>query len=124
MARHRYRRRDSNSGAAVVGDLVVVANRASWWVALLLGVVLWAVFSFALPAWIAHQQMAMNENLFRPLIDQLFTRRLHWLNWIGYACLAVGVFFAVKNYVWSQELDRDGRGVVAFLARLLGRSLD
>lgn len=124
MARRRYRRRSSTSGAAIVGDVISAANRAPWWAALLLGIVPWLIFAFALPAWIEHQQTDLEGNLFRPMIESLFARRIHWLTWIGNACLVAGAFFAIKNYIWQRPMDRDERGLVAFLARLLGRTLD
>lgn len=124
MARRRHRRRSSTSGAAVVSDVVRAANRASWWAALLLGILFWVVFALALPAWIEHQQATLEGNIFLQMVDQVFARRIHWLSWIGNACLIAGAFFAVKNYIWQQPIDRNGRGIVAFLARLLGRSID
>lgn len=124
MARRRYRRRSSTSGAAIVGDVISAANRAPWWVTLLLGFVPWLIFVFALPAWIEHQQAALEGNMFRPMVEQLFARRIHWLTWMGNACLVAGAFFAVKNYIWQRPMDREERGLVAFLARLLGRALD
>ncbi|WP_457831312.1 hypothetical protein, partial [Staphylococcus aureus] len=65
----------------------------------------------------------LEGNLFRPIIEQLFAHRVHWLTCIGNACLVAGVFFAIKNYVWQQPIDRDEGGIEAFLARLLGRSM-
>jgi len=120
----RRSRRRRTSGAAMIGDIVSAANRAPWWAALLLGSVPWLIFAFALPAWIEHQQAALEGNMFRQIVDQAFARRIHWLTGIGNACLIAGVFFAIKNYVWQHPLSRDGRGLVAFLARLLGRSVD
>ena len=90
----------------------------------MLGIVPWLIFAFALPAWIEHQQTDLEGNLFRPMIESLFARRIHWLTWIGNACLVAGAFFAIKNYIWQRPMDRDERGLVAFLARLLGRTLD
>lgn len=124
MGRRRYRRRSSTSGAAIVGDVISAANRAPWWAALLLGIVPWLIFAFAMPAWIEHQEAALEGNLFRQMVDQVFARRIHWLTWIGNASLIAGVFFAIKNYVWQQPVSREERGLVAFLARLLGRSID
>lgn len=126
MARHRYRyrHRNSTSGGAVIGDVISGANRAPWWAALLLGVVPWLISAFFLPAWIEHQQAALEGNPFRAMIAPLIERRMHWLGWIGNACLIAGVFVAVRSYLWQQPLKRNERGLVAFLARLLGRNLD
>jgi len=124
MGRRRYRRRSSTSGAAIVSDVISAANRAPWWAALLLGVLPWLIFALALPAWIEHQQAALEGNPFRAMIAPWFERRMHWLGWIGNACLVAGLFFAVRNYLWQKPLDRNERGLVAFLARLLGRNLD
>lgn len=62
--------------------------------------------------------------MFRPLIEQLFERRGHWLKWVGDACLIAGVFFAIKDYIWQRPMDRGGQGLAALIARLLGSSID
>lgn len=125
MARRRYRRRSSPSGGAIVGDVVAAADHAPWWAALLLGIVPWLIFAFALPAWIEHQQFTLHDSVFREMVAQMFDRRVHWLKWIGNACLLAGLFFAVRNYFWQQPpLGRNERGLVAFLARMLGRGMD
>lgn len=124
MARRRYRRRNSTSGAAIVGDVVSAANRSPWWAALQLGIVPWVIFAFMLPAWIEHQQAALEGNMFSQMVDQVFARRIHWLIWIGNACLIAGVFFAIKNYFWQQPLGRDECGLVALVSRLIGRGID
>ncbi len=126
MAGRSYRRGRSTGGFAIVRDVVSAANRAPWWAALLFGIVPWMIFAFAfaLPEWIEHQQVTLDDNPFREMIAPWFQRRSHWLTRIGYACLMTGVFFAIRNYVWQRPLDRNERGFVAFLARLLGRSID
>lgn len=124
MARRRYRRRHPASGAAIVGDIVSAANRAPWWSALLLGIVPWLILAFALPAWIEHQLTALDGSMFRQMLDQVFARRIHWLTWTGNACLIAGAFFAIKNYVWQRPINRDEHGLVALIARFLGRSID
>lgn len=125
MPRRRYRRRSSTSGAAIVGDVVAAAGRAPWWAALMLGIVPWVIFAFAMPAWIEHQQSALHDNMFREMVAQMFDRRVHWLKWIGNACLIAGLFFAVRKYFCQQPpLSRNERGLVAFLSRILGRGMD
>ena len=124
MARRRYRRRGSNSGAAIVGDVISTANRTPWWMALLLGVTLWLIFAVGLPLWIEHQQAALDGNMFHQMVEQIFSRRIHWLAWVCNACLTASAFFAIKNYFWQQPFDREQRRFAAFIARVLGRSID
>lgn len=124
MARRRYRRPSSTSGAAIVGDVISVANSASCCAALLLGIAPWLIIAFALPASNEHQQGPLDSNMFRQMVDEVFALRIHWLTWIGTACLTAGAFFAVKTYTWRQPVDRDERRLVASLVRLLGRSID
>lgn len=121
MARHR---RHSARTTAIVSDVVVTANSASWRIALLLGVTCWLTFALALPAWINHLYATLDGNPFQSIVEPFFARRTHWLTRIGNACLLVGVFFAIKNYLWPQPIGGDGRRLIVFFARLLGRNTD
>jgi drug/metabolite transporter (DMT)-like permease len=118
----RYRRR--SSAAQVIGDTVYVANRASWWGALLMGALGFLLFAVLLPHWVDTQIASLEGNQFQDVVAAILGRRLHWLRWTGIACGLIGVFFAIRNYHRSGRYGRRGEGIVALLAKLLGRSLD
>lgn len=125
MGRRYYRRRNSNSAGALVRDTVEVGNRLPWWGAALLGVLLFSVFYWFLPAWIHHQWDAnLDRSLFSNMVRQAFERRVHWLQYLGIVLGVICAFFAIKNYFWSERLSRDGERDVGFFSRLLARILD
>jgi len=119
MARRRYRRKSSP-----LGDVAYIGARLPWWGALLLGVVTFALFYFALPAWLSAKLAEQSTNKFYPILEAVFERRMHWLQWLGIACGLVGVYFAARNYILTSRAGANERGLVAWLAKLLGRSID
>lgn len=62
--------------------------------------------------------------MFYPMLEALFARRVHWLKSIGIACGLVSLFFAFRNYHFGNAAGREERGLVSYLARLLGRNID
>lgn len=121
--RRRYRRKRSMAGE-MLSDTSYIANRLSWQVAALLGVVLFVIFYWLLPLWIEHQLASLHSNIFRPMIEAVFSRRVHWVQWLGIALGLICAFYSVRNYFACQRLgSRDERNV-SFLSRLLARLLD
>lgn len=108
----------------MLADTSYIANRLSWKGAAILGVVLSAVFYWAMPAWINHQLNNLQGNMFRPMIEAVFARRVHWVQWLGIALGLICAFFAVRNYFSSQRLGSHGERNVSFFGRLLARWLD
>jgi hypothetical protein len=52
MARRYYRRRNSNWAGALIRDSVEVGNRLPWWGAALMGVVMFSLLYWVVPAWV------------------------------------------------------------------------
>ena len=123
MGYRRYRRRRSMASEALA-DTAYIANRLSWKGAMAFGVTLFALFYWLLPAWLVHHLEANQNNVFRPMLEAVFARRIHWIQWLGIALGLICAFFAVRNYFTSQHLDRRGERGVSFLSRLLARWID
>lgn len=120
--RRNRRKRSSSSGA--LADTAYIANRLSWQGAAVFGVVLFVIFYWALPAWINHQLSSLQSNMFRPMIEAVFARRVHWVQWLGIAFALICAFFAVRNYLACQRLGAYGERNVSFFSRLFARWLD
>lgn len=123
MGYRRYRRKRSMAGEALA-DTAFIANRLSWKGAAIFGAVQFVVFYWLLPAWITHQLDSLQNNMFRPMVEAVFARRVHWLQWLAIALALVSTFFAVRNYFASERLGRYGENNVSFFSRLLARWLD
>lgn len=125
MGRRYYGRRNNNSTGTLVRDTVEVGNRLPWWGAAIMGVLLFSLFYWVVPAWI-HCQWESNpvRSPLGDMVRQVFERRLHWVQYLGIVLGLIGAFFAIKNYFWSERLSRQGERDVGFFSRLLGRFLD
>lgn len=123
MGYRRYRRKRSMAGEALA-DTAFIANRLSWKGAAIFGLVLFAFFYWLLPAFINHQLNSLQGNMFRPMVEVVFARRVHWVQWIGIALALVCAFFAIRNYFATERLNRYGERNVSFFSRLLARWLD
>lgn len=100
MGYRRYRRKYSMAGEALA-DTAFIANRLSWKGATIFGVVQFLVFYWLLPVWINHQLDSLQDNMFRPMVEAVFARRVHWFQWLAIALALVCTFFAVRNYYVS-----------------------
>lgn len=121
----RYRRRYSrNRRSGMIQDTVEVANKLPWWGAAFLGVAFFSLFYWVLPAWMHSKMDELQGNMFRPLVEAIFIRRTHWVQWTGIAIGLVCAFFAIRNYFAVRHLDRREQQNVGWLARFLARFLD
>jgi hypothetical protein len=118
------RRRQRSMAGGLLSDTARAANRISWYGALILGFVQFVVFYWFLPEWIIHQLDSLQGNMFRPLVEAAFARRVHWLKWLAVALAIICGFFAVRNYFVADRLDRYGERQVSFFSRLFSRWLD
>jgi hypothetical protein len=123
MGYRRYRRKRSMAGGALA-DTAFIANRLSWKSAVIFGAVQFVVFCWLIPVWINHQLDSLQNNMLRPMVEAVFARRAHWLQWLAIALALVCAFFAVRNYFASERLGRYGENNVSFLTRLLARWLN
>ncbi|MGZ8212910.1 MAG: hypothetical protein ACXWTP_00210 [Methylosarcina sp.] len=108
----------------MLSDASYVANRLSWTGAALLGFVSFIVFYWLLPMWINHQLNSLQGNMFRPMVEAVFSRRIHWLQWLGIALGLICAFFSIRNYLGLNRLHSGGERNVSFFSRLLARWLD
>lgn len=120
MGYRRYRNRRSDVGQ-LFEDTAHIANYVPWQWSVLLGFALFAVFYWVLPAWIHHHLTTLQGNMFHPIIEAIFVKRIHWLQWIGEGLLVVCFFFAMRNYFSMDMLDRRGEQNVGWLIRLVVR---
>lgn len=123
MAYRRHYRKRSKAGR-VLADATYIANRLSWFGAAVLGVISFAVLYWLIPAWLNHKLNSLEGNTFYSVVEVLFARRIHWFQWVGIVLGLICAFFAIRNYVATQKLGRDGEGFVSFFGRLLARWLD
>jgi len=82
---------------------------------------LFTFFYWVVPAWIMRNFESMQGNMYRPLIESLLIRRLHWSQWLAIALALVCAFFAVRNYFMMEQLDRSGERNVNFFSRIIAR---
>lgn len=117
----RYRRR--SSAGSIISDTAYIGSKLPWWGALLFGIFSFLIFYFIVPAWLESKLAAQSESTFYPMLEAIFSRRIHWFEWIGIACGLLGVFFGIRNYLWLAQAGYQERGIIAHLARLFGRDL-
>ncbi|MDP1872449.1 MAG: hypothetical protein Q8K61_12620 [Gallionella sp.] len=123
MTYRRYRRNRSNAGN-VLSDTSYIANRLSWKGAAIFGIVLFVIFYWLIPAWINQQLNSLQGNMFRPMVEAMFAKRIHWVQWLGIALGLICAFFAIHNHFAFRRLSSADERNVGLLSRLLARWLD
>lgn len=121
MPRRHIRKR--SSAARVAGEASALANRLSWKGAALLGVVLFVVFYWLLPAWLRSNLNPAPTSALRPVVEYVVGRRIYWSQILGIALALVCAFYAVHNYFSSRRLGHQGQRGVGMLSRILARIL-
>ena len=122
--RKRYYRRRSVSNQ-MLRDTADIANSLSWQGCIALGISLFSLFYWILPALLNSYINTMLEgNRFKIIAEALITRRLHWLDWLAIACLILSLFFAVRSYFNASSMDYHGRRDVSFLSKIIAKLLD
>jgi uncharacterized protein involved in cysteine biosynthesis len=121
---YRYRRRKRSAAGEILGDTTHIANRLSWRGAVILGGVLFVVFYWLLPAGLNHVLESVQSNRFRPVVEMLYARRTHWLEWLGIALGLACLMLAIYKYMTNQRVTRDGERATSLLSRILARFLD
>jgi cytosine/uracil/thiamine/allantoin permease len=109
---------------SVVGDVVHIASRLSWWGALLTGILSYILIAIVLGGYIEGHIAAQTGSKFHALTEARFGRLVHVCNWVGIACFIAGLFFAVRNYFISKQARSSEKGIVTILSKLIGRSID
>lgn len=56
--------------------------------------------------------------------EALNARGARLCHYLGIATGAIGLFFSIRNYFCIGTQERSHRGIVVFLAKLIGRQLD
>jgi hypothetical protein len=120
----RYRKRRSNSIVSVVSDVVHIASRLPWWGALLTGLTSYFFIAIILAGYIESQIASQAGSNFYAITEARFGRLVRVCNWVGIACLIVGVFFAVRNYFVSVQAKSNEKSIVSIISKLLGRCID
>lgn len=108
----------------MIRDTAYIGNRISWQGSATLGVVLFSVFYWLLPWWIQAKLTELQSNIFRPLLEVSFGRRIHWLQYLGIALGLICLFFAIRNYFSADRMNRNGEANVGWLSRLLAKLID
>ncbi|WP_127472025.1 hypothetical protein [Thiomicrorhabdus aquaedulcis] len=122
MARRYHRQRNRNSTGATIKAVVEACNHSRWLVAATAGLFLFVLFYVFLPFLMGNYfENNLTQTPLRGMLRQLFEYRLHWLEYMGIVFGLIGVFFAVKNFFFSQRLSANGEAGVGFLSRVFGR---
>lgn len=119
----RYRKKN-NSITSVVGDVVHFAAKLPWWSALLTGFVFYLVIAVLLGGYIESLIAAQQGSKIYPLVEARLGRMVRVFDWVGIACVLVGIFFSVRNYFFRRRAGRTEKGAVTLLSKLFGRELD
>jgi drug/metabolite transporter (DMT)-like permease len=114
----RYRKRSS-----IVSDSVSIGSRLPWWGALIFGCISFVLFYFIIPSWLEAKLASESQNMFYPLLEAVFGRRIHWFDWIGIACGLIGLFFCIRNSLFGNRAGHSERTIVGYFARMFGRDL-
>lgn len=117
-----YRRRSKAS--SVIRDVAHIGSKVSWMGALWLGGISFIIFYFLLPSWVASILEEQQNNMFYPMLEAIFARRLHWLQWTGIATGLIGLYFSFRNYHYGSTAQRQERSLAGFIAKMLGKSID
>ncbi|WP_417362809.1 MULTISPECIES: hypothetical protein [Gammaproteobacteria] len=120
----RYRRRRNNSIISVIPEIVHIASRLPWWGALLAGIISYFLIAILLGGYIEGHIASQAGSKFYVAIEARYGRLVHVCNWVGIAGFFVGVFFAIRNYFVASRATKNEKGIVAFLSKLIGRSID
>jgi hypothetical protein len=123
MTYRRYHRKCS-AASKVLSDTSYIANRLSWKSALIFGVVSFLVFYWLIPMWLNHHLASLQNNMFRPVMEVLFAKRIHWFQWVGIALGLICTFFAIRNYFAAQRFGSVGERNVSLFSRILAKWLD
>ena len=115
-----YRKRRSNSIVSIVSDVVHVASRMPWWGALLVGFVAHVLIAIVLGGYIEGHIASQAGSQFHAVLEARFGRLVHVCDWVGIACLAVGLFFGVRNFFVHNYAGRGEKGIVTIVSKLLG----
>ncbi len=119
-----YRRRRSNNIVSVIPDIVHIASRLPWWGALLTGILSYFLIAIVLSGYIEGYIASQAGSKFYGVIETRYGRLVHVCNWVGIACFIAGLFFAIRNYFVFNRASSNEKGIVAFLSKLIGRSID
>jgi hypothetical protein len=120
----KYRRKRSNSIVSVISDIVHIASRLPWWGALLTGIISYFLIAILLGGYIDGHIASQVGSKFYVVIEARYGRLVHVCNWVGIAGFVVGLFFAIRNYFVSSRATRNEKGIVSFLSKLIGRSIN
>ncbi len=113
-ARNKARRRRPSA----LIDIVAIANKLPWWASLIFGLLVFALFYFAMPAYFEYRI----ANAPHPsLVGAAIGRRLYWLKVLGVAALAVSIYFAIRNLLFDAKASRGEKTIVRFLGKWFGR---
>lgn len=120
----RYYRRKSVP-AEVLRDTVSIANSLAWQGCIFMGIFLFCLFYWVLPALLnLYINTALEGNSFKVVAEAIITRRLHWLDWLAIGCLIVCLFFAVRNYFDANSMGRHGQRNVSLISKIIAKLLD
>lgn len=83
------------------------------------------VFYWAVPAWLNYQLSTVDSHsVLRPVVEMLFARRVHWVQWLGIALSLICAFFAIYNYLELRRLNKGEERDVSILGRLIARFIN
>ncbi|MDD2934826.1 MAG: hypothetical protein PHO76_13165 [Methylotenera sp.] len=94
MAYRRYRRKRSLA-SEVISDTTYIANRLSSIGCIVFGIFSFILFYLLIPIWLNDQLTSLQGNPYKPIVEAIFAKRIHWVQWIGIALGLICTFFAM-----------------------------
>jgi hypothetical protein len=116
--RRYYRRRSRSPTGRLIRDMTEIAARAPWWLSLLLGSMVFAVFYWGVPAYEAY---LANKGGMAATMAQFFADRSQR---VGVLLLIVALVGTALQLVFGRPLARREQRGASWLSRQLGRMID
>ena len=112
------------AATSIISDSAYIGSKMPWWVSLILGIAFFLIFYFVIPLWLTSILDEQNKNMFYPMLEAIFGRRIHWFQWLGTACGLVFFYFAIRNYLTTYYVCKDERSFVAIISKVISRYID
>ena len=118
------RRRSRAAASSVIADSAIIANRMPWQLSLILGLTLFSLCYWVIPAILVAQQGDGGSPIIRSVVAELIQRRIHWFEFLAIALALVFGFFALWSYLGGRPVSSDAERRAGLLSRLLARWID
>lgn len=120
--RRRYYRK--NAAGSIISDAAFITSKLSWWGSLLFGLFSFIIFYFIVPMWLEAKLTEQSNNMFLPMLKDIFEKRIHWFEWLGIVCGLISIIFSLRSLIMTNQANYRERNFISMLARLISRHID